>query len=166
MALALSKPVHQMSILSSPTISSRTRKRSNHNQLRVSASAVATPSPTMYELLSVSNTAGPDEIKAAFRREARRWHPDTCRSTDGQSEFAERFMRAKEAYEVLSDPNQRHGYDLTLRFGGGDGEWSWNAMDQREGFGDQWGIQLEMLKRRAPKEDTWAARMRRANGWD
>ncbi|KAJ3672456.1 hypothetical protein LUZ60_007177 [Juncus effusus] len=163
MAFALSKHVHHTTILSSSSISSRRRRRGNYNQLRVSESAIATPSPTMYELLSVANTAGPDEIKAAFRREARRWHPDTCRSSDGQSEFSERFMRAKEAYEVLSDPNRRHGYDLTLRFGGE--EWNWNAKDQREGFGE-WGIQLEMLKRRVPAEDTWAARMRRAGGWD
>uniref|UniRef100_A0A0D9VTH4 J domain-containing protein n=1 Tax=Leersia perrieri TaxID=77586 RepID=A0A0D9VTH4_9ORYZ len=81
---------------------------------RVSASAVAMAPPeraaaTMYEVLAVDETAGPEEIKAAYRRAARRWHPDACPGG------ADRFMLAREAYEVLSDPERRRGYDIQLR---------------------------------------------------
>uniref|UniRef100_A0A0E0KD52 J domain-containing protein n=1 Tax=Oryza punctata TaxID=4537 RepID=A0A0E0KD52_ORYPU len=53
-------------------------------RVRVSASAVAAMAAperaaTMYEVLAVEETAGAEEIKAAYRRAARRWHPDAVR---------------------------------------------------------------------------------------
>ncbi|HZL07120.1 MAG TPA: DnaJ domain-containing protein, partial [Coriobacteriia bacterium] len=50
-----------------------------------------------YDILGVSRTASADEIKKAFRKQARKHHPDA-----GGSE--ERFKELNEAYEVLSDP--------------------------------------------------------------
>ncbi|KAG6531087.1 hypothetical protein ZIOFF_004857 [Zingiber officinale] len=79
-------------------------------RLRVSASAT----DTMYDLLSVSRTAGPSEIRAAYRRVALRWHPDACRTAGEERRYAERFMEAREAYEVLCDPVRRRDYDLAL----------------------------------------------------
>ncbi|XP_017696247.2 chaperone protein dnaJ 20, chloroplastic-like [Phoenix dactylifera] len=112
----------------------------------------------MYELLALAETAGPAEIKAAYRLQARRWHPDACRSTSEKTFFAQQFMRAREAYEVLSDPALRRDYDLSLRVAGG----ATVRARGREGFGD-WEAQLEGLWRwaaRPRREATWGSRMR------
>ena len=64
-----------------------------------------------YRVLRVSPTAEPAEIKAAFRRIARRHHPDVARS----ERSARRFPDIVEAYGVLSDPEQRRRYDQIYR---------------------------------------------------
>jgi curved DNA-binding protein CbpA len=63
-----------------------------------------------YKTLGVSENASADEVKSAFRRIARENHPDVS-SSDGSKEV---FLRAKEAYEVLNDPERRRAYDLSL----------------------------------------------------
>ncbi|KAL6902228.1 hypothetical protein ACP4OV_005104 [Aristida adscensionis] len=137
------------------------------SRVRVSAASAASAPPlaaastapaTMYEVLAVDESAGPEEIKAAYRRAARRWHPDACPGG------AERFMLAREAYEVLSDPERRRGYDIQLRCGGAGGDHGYRAA-RRAGFAD-WeaqlaGLQWSAAARRAGRE-TWGSRMRRA----
>ena len=61
-----------------------------------------------YDVLGVSEDAGQDEIRRAFRRLARKHHPDV-NPNDPQAE--ERFKEINEAYEVLSDPEKRQKYD-------------------------------------------------------
>ncbi len=61
-----------------------------------------------YEVLSVSRTAGAEEIKKAFRVLALKYHPDR---NAGDEEAAVRFKEAAEAYEVLSDAQKRELYD-------------------------------------------------------
>src|SRR3954452_11317521 len=63
-----------------------------------------------YDVLGVSRDADPDELQQAFRRLARRNHPDVNRDPGAE----ERFKEINEAYSVLSDPKQRKKYD---RFG-------------------------------------------------
>lgn len=63
-----------------------------------------------YEVLGVSRTATADEIKRAYRRLARQYHPDVNSSADAE----ERFKEINEAYEVLGDEQKRAMYD---RFG-------------------------------------------------
>lgn len=67
-----------------------------------------------YELLEVSRGATPDELKKAYRRLARTYHPDV----NPEPEAEARFKEISKAYEVLSDPQRRARYD---RFGPEDG---------------------------------------------
>ncbi len=60
-----------------------------------------------YEVLGLSRTAGPDEIKRAYRQAALKFHPDRNKSADAEQKFKE----AAEAYEVLADPEKRQRYD-------------------------------------------------------
>jgi molecular chaperone DnaJ len=69
-----------------------------------------------YATLGVPRDASDQDIKRAFRRIARESHPD---ANPGESEAAERFREAAQAYEVLSDPQRRAAYDRgdTIDFG-------------------------------------------------
>ena len=60
-----------------------------------------------YEVLGVSKDATDKEIKSAFRRLAKEYHPDLNKAPDA----AEKFKEVQEAYEVLSDENKRKMYD-------------------------------------------------------
>ncbi len=60
-----------------------------------------------YKILEVSRNATEKEIKSAYRKLARKYHPDVNKSKDA----SEKFKDVNEAYEVLSDPQKRHRYD-------------------------------------------------------
>jgi molecular chaperone DnaJ len=62
-----------------------------------------------YEVLGVSRDASDADLKKAYRRLAMKHHPD--RNTGDSEESEARFKEAKEAHEVLSDPNKRAAYD-------------------------------------------------------
>ncbi len=81
-----------------------------------------------YEVLGVARDAGEQEVKKAFRQQARELHPDV-NAHDPQAE--EKFKEAAEAYEILSDPERRATYD---RYGH-DGLRSGGYAPNFDGFG-------------------------------
>ena len=70
-----------------------------------------------YEILGVSPEATEAEIKKAYRKKALKYHPDRQPTQEANAIFA----RISNAYEILSDPEQRQNYDLQQKYGGNRG---------------------------------------------
>lgn len=98
-----------------------------------------------YEVLGVTKSAGLDEIKKAYRKLAKKYHPD---SNPGNKEAEQKFKEASEAYAVLSDSDKRAKYDQfghsAFEGAGGAGGFDFSGMDFSDifgefGFGDIFG---------------------------
>ena len=91
-----------------------------------------------YEVLGVGRDASEDDIKRAYRKLAKKYHPDM---NPGDAQAEARFKEASEAYAILSDSEKRSQYD---RFGhaafeGGAGGFDFGGMDFGDIFGDLFG---------------------------
>ncbi len=71
--------------------------------------------PDYYKILGVGKNASEDEIKKAYRKLARKYHPDT---NQGDKKAEERFKEISQAHDVLSDPDKRKAYDRGGLLGG------------------------------------------------
>ncbi|NUQ13466.1 MAG: J domain-containing protein, partial [Gemmatimonadaceae bacterium] len=69
-----------------------------------------------YAVLGVASSATQEEIKKAYRRLAKRYHPD---ANQNDPKAAERFKEVSEAYQVVGDPDKRKQYDSGRLFGPG-----------------------------------------------
>jgi len=90
-----------------------------------------------YNILGVSRDASPDEIKKAYRKKSKQYHPDV--NPDG----GDKFKDIAEAYETLGDANKKGQYDNPNPFGGGGG-----SMDD---FFNSFNQQRQQSQRRKPK---------------
>jgi molecular chaperone DnaJ len=87
-----------------------------------------------YDVLELKKDASAEDVKKAYRKLARQYHPDVNKAADAEAKFKE----VKEAYDVLSDDQQRARYDQfghqdpNAGFGGGGGGFG----DSNGGFGD------------------------------
>ncbi|NLP18636.1 MAG: molecular chaperone DnaJ [Firmicutes bacterium] len=88
-----------------------------------------------YEVLGISRDASPDDIKKAYRKLARKYHPDV-NPDDPTAE--DKFKEVKQAYDVLSDPQKRAGYDQfgSSAFGEGGYQSGPRGFGDFAGFGD------------------------------
>ena len=92
-----------------------------------------------YEVLGVSKTASDSEIKSAYRKLAKKYHPDM---NPGDKEAEAKFKEASEAYAILSDADKRRQYDqfghaaFDGGAGGGAGGFDFNGFDMGDIFGD------------------------------
>src|SRR5579864_2566050 len=85
-----------------------------------------------YKTLGVAKNANAKEIKSAYRKLARQWHPDV--NPTRKQEAEEKFKDISEAYEVLSDPEKRKTYDTLGN------DWQQRAAEQaRSGYQYQYG---------------------------
>src|SRR5436309_2063522 len=99
---------------------SRKRDRCSTSSRRATSSAtascarpawwfrVATAAKSLYEVLGVAKNASADDIKKAYRKLARQYHPDR---NPGDDEAEAKFKEVQAAYDALADPEKRKQYD-------------------------------------------------------
>ncbi len=104
-----------------------------------------------YEILGVGRNASDDEIRAAFRKLARQYHPDVNKEPDAE----EKFKEINEAYGVLSDSDKRTRYDRFGREGlgnmGGFHDYTVDFSDLFEEILGGFGFQTGRRSRRSPR---------------
>jgi hypothetical protein len=81
--------------------------------------------PTLYGVLGIKPKADETDIKTAYRRMARQWHPDVCHEPNA----ADQFRAIQHAYDVLRDVKMRARYDVGLKMSG-------EAPPVKSGYGD------------------------------
>jgi len=92
----------------------------------------------LYEVLGVSRTASTSEIKKAYRRLARKYHPDV---NPGNTEAEQKFKEIQDAYAVLSDKEKRKQYDMFGTVEGGPNPFRQGPGSP--GWGDMGGVKVE-----------------------
>jgi molecular chaperone DnaJ len=101
----------------------------------------------LYGLLNVDKSASDAEIKASFRKLSKKYHPDST----GNSDFMEKFIEIKQAYEILSDSIKKENYDRISIFG----KYHDNL---NEIFGEEYNLHRDI-----PKPNIWELKKNAAN---
>ncbi|CAN0897962.1 Chaperone protein dnaJ 20, chloroplastic [Linum grandiflorum] len=135
--------------------------------VRASATAAAERSSiyvttdSFYDLLGIPTTVTAPEIKQAYRKLARKYHPDVS-PPEKAEEFTKQFLRVQEAYETLSDPRSRAEYDRDLASGfhlGFSARKQFDkGMDPKGEWRQRWESQVDELERM----QQWKQRNRRS----
>ncbi|MCC6660523.1 MAG: DnaJ domain-containing protein [Phycisphaerales bacterium] len=106
------------------------------------------PKRDLYDILGVARTASADEIKAAYRKLARKYHPDVNKAGDAP----EKFKEVQDAYDTLSDAEKRREYDQFghtggrgSRGGGGGPHYTWSGGGGRGGAAGGGEVDMEDL---------------------
>ena len=86
-----------------------------------------------YKILGVEKTAAEKDVKSAYRKLARKWHPDA--NPDNPKAAEEKFKDIQEAYEVLGDPEKRKKYDVL----GMDWQRAAQQAEQQRSYRSQYG---------------------------
>lgn len=103
-----------------------------------------------YKILGVEKTASEDEIKAAYKKLALKYHPDrfASKTEKEQKEAEEKFKEINEAYQILSDKEKRNQYDNPNPFGNGE-----NPFEGFGGFSDMFDLfGVGGMKSKKPKK--------------
>ena len=111
--------------------------------------ATSSSAGDFYSLLGVKPDADAEQIKAAYRREALKWHPDRHAEKE-KAAAEERFKLLSQAYQVLSSPDERRAYDARRSFGGG------FAQQQQER--QQWGGSAGAYEWQRQQQQQWQRR--------
>uniref|UniRef100_A0ACD5WN44 Uncharacterized protein n=1 Tax=Avena sativa TaxID=4498 RepID=A0ACD5WN44_AVESA len=133
--------------------------------------------PTFYELLGIpAEGSSFEDVRAAYRQMARRYHPDVS-PPGAAGEHTRRFIQVQEAYETLSDPGRRSGYDRALALGvcrlafnpasRNVSSLYRQELEEKSGWRTSWEGQITELKKRSTGKDSeenlsWGAQMRRS----
>eukprot|EP01018_Ginkgo_biloba_P025574 Gb_04900 [translate_table: standard] len=99
--------------------------KSNRQSVKVRAMQASVDAPpklegghmrarTLYEVLGIKQGASTEDIKMAYRKLARQFHPDVCVSPEEKHRGTQLFLRIHDAYSTLSDPHGRAQYDRQL----------------------------------------------------
>ena len=103
--------------------------------------------PDYYELLGLERDADDDDIKKAYRKLARKYHPD--KNPDKQEWATDMFKLVQEAYETLIDANKRDHYD---KFG----HRNVNVRPRRQPQPQPWPTVQDLWPRPPPEAEVWS----------
>ena len=105
--------------------------------LRIPLFRFASSNKNFYQILGVSQTASPSEIKSAYYKLAKQYHPDVNKGHE------DKFKEVSAAYDTLGDVDKKRQYDDTLKYGGFDSNYSsgqnqsYSNQQYNSGYNDQ-----------------------------
>ncbi|CAN1269495.1 Chaperone protein dnaJ 20, chloroplastic [Linum perenne] len=156
---------HNLTFTSHTANFSLRRSRRLITPIRASAtesSSLYVTTQSFYDLLGIPTTGTTPEIKKAYRKLARKYHPDVS-PPEKAEEHTKQFLRVQEAYETLSDPRSRADYDRDLasgfHLGFSAGKQFNKGMDHRGEWKQRWETQIEELQsvRQSKKQSNWSS---------